>query len=392
MGVFRFLRLTVRLSIANLPEKIPIDSVGQLISDANSKRQMESFLEEIDKDNQGFTKCFSTDIFVNEGILKDVFRLYDGCEEVAHYVYCYADYQRCCHSKWQYWRQVFLANENLCGTPLIFTPCDLDQQHNCDLCLKPYFYDNGTLEEYLNNSTDSHFTSEIKQMLYLAKSNNNKEGMFAYRKDFNESCEDWSENIWSKRLAACIEKYIVNRQYRIKYTGDQGNRMYNEQLLHHRFHGAPDLTIYQSGDDARGVAVAATLEGSVDDSNESSQETTVGPVEDSIKVEGKYKDRCLNMTILEKCGELLANMHIVLVDKMLKAKRLHDVHLETIKVDGILLSRPSGIVICKYVMPVIWFGESSITRNSELTLESKITPILPENICVSMRRLLDNKQ
>ena len=163
MGVFRFLRLLVRLSIANLPEKIPIDSVGQLISDANSKRQMEIFLKQIDQDNQGFTKCLSTNIFANEGILKDVFRLHD-CEEVAHYVYCYADYQRCCHSKWQYWRQVFLANENLSGTPLIFTPCDLDQQHNCDLCLKPYFYDNGTLEEYLNNSS-FHFRDKRNALL-----------------------------------------------------------------------------------------------------------------------------------------------------------------------------------------------------------------------------------
>ena len=147
-------------------------------------------------------------------------------------------------------------------------------------------------------------------MLYLAKSSSTKEGMFTYTNDFNESCEYWNENIWSKRLAACVEK-IVNSQYRIKYIGDQGNLMCNEQLLYHRFHRAPDLTIYQSSDDAKGVAIA--LEGS-DDTDQSSQDTAIGPVEDSIKVEGKYKDRRLNMTILEKCGELLANMHIVLVD------------------------------------------------------------------------------
>ena len=175
----------------------------------------------------------------------------------------------------------------------------------------------------------------------------------------------------------------MKSSYKIKYTADQGNRIYNQRLLYHRFHGAPDLTIFES-DNERGVAIATTSEA---DNDSDSQGTTIGPVEDSVQIEGKFKDQRLNMTILEKTGELIANMHIMLVDKMLKAKRIKDLSLQSLTVDGILISRSSGICTCKYVMPVLWFGEYPTT--AKLTLQSKLTPVLPENICVSIRALLE---
>ena len=174
MGVFKFLRLQVRLSVADLPDTIPIENVQQLVRDDNTKREWESYRKEIEDDNQAFTRFFNTDLLTNEGVAKDVFALH-VCEELSYYIYCYAQYQRCCHSKWQYWRQVFLATNNLTGTRLIFTSCD--KQHNCHLQLTPYFYDNETLEEYLTSRPD---TTELKDMLRLAKTNSDKEGMFAY--------------------------------------------------------------------------------------------------------------------------------------------------------------------------------------------------------------------
>ena len=218
-----------------------------------------------------------------------------------------------------------MANKNFNATDLDFAPCNVP--HNCYLTLSPYFWDNTTIEKYLENSTIPQ-ASEIKEMLVLAKSNNDKQGMFAYKGDFNEDATNWDENILSKRLGACIEKCVVSSSYTVKYTGDKGNHIYNNELFHHRFHGAPDLTI-QKYDDDRGVATIATTSEEPDgnDSDENSQGTAVGKVENSVQVEGKYKDNDgkfrdsrLNMTILEKSGELLANMHIMLVDKMLKIK------------------------------------------------------------------------
>lgn len=383
MGLSRFLRFQLRLCVVDLPDTISIENVRQLVHDDNTKQEWESYRKEIEDDNQAFTSFFSADLFPNEGVAKDVFALH-VCEELSYYIYCYAQYQRCCHSKWQYWRQVFLANNKLTGTNLIFTSCN--KQHNCHLQLTPYFYDNKTLQEFLASHTDT-YTTELKDMLRLAKTNNDKEGMFAYKEDFNEGCDEWNENIWTKRLGACIGKYVVKSSYKIKYTADQGNRIYNNQLLYHRFHGAPDLTIFES-DNERGVAIATTSEGSGSADNDSdSQGTTIGAVEDSVQIEGKFKDLRLNMTILEKTGELIANMHIMLVDKMLKANRIGDFSLQSLTVDGILISRSSGITICKYVMPVQWFGEGPTT--AELTLQSKVTPVLPENICVSIRALLE---
>ena len=240
MGLSRFLRFQVRLSVVDLPDTISIVNVRQLVCDDNTKQEWESYRKEIEDDNQAFTRFFYTDLLPNEGVAKDVFALH-VCEELSYYIYCYAQYQRCCNSKWQYWRQVFLTNNvnDLTGTNLIFTSCD--KQHNCHLQLTPYFYDNKTLEEFLASHTD---TTELKDMLCLAKTNNDKEGMFAYKEDFNEGCDEWNENIWTKRLGACIEKYVVKSSYKINYTGDQRNRIYNNRLLYHRFHGAPDLTIF----------------------------------------------------------------------------------------------------------------------------------------------------
>ena len=230
----------------------------------------------------------------------------------------------------------------------------------------------------------------MKDMLVLAKKNNDKQGIFAYKGDFNEDGANWDENIWSKRLGACVGKYIVSGSYTVEYTGDKGKDIYNNELFYHRFHGAPDLTI-RKHDDERGVATITTsLEGPDDDSDENSQGTVVGTLENSVQIEGKFRDNRLNMTILEKSGELIANMHIMLVNKMLKVKRLKSMNVQNLEVVGILISRPSGIVLCRYEMPVLKLEDLHTRRNAKLTLQSKVNSILPENICVSIRDLFDD--
>lgn len=80
---------------------------------------------------------------------------------------------------------------------------------------------------------------------------------------------------------------------------------------------------------ATSSTIATSSEGPDNDSDENSQGTVVGTVENSVQIEGKYKDNDgkfrdshLNLTILEKSSEFIANMHIMLVNKMLKVKRL----------------------------------------------------------------------
>lgn len=100
------------------------------------------------------------------------------CEELTYYVYCYKQYQRCSDSKWQFWHEVFLTHKNIDATHLDFSPCH--EYYNCYLKLLPYFWDNSTLEKYLNNCTFEEAT-EIKGMLLSAKSNKEQHSMFAYK-------------------------------------------------------------------------------------------------------------------------------------------------------------------------------------------------------------------
>lgn len=55
-----------------------------------------------------------------------------------------------------------------------------------------------------------------------------------------------------------------------------------------------------------------------------------------------------------------------------------------------LVSRPSGIVLYRYEMPVLQnaspkkLEDLQARRNAKLALQSKMISILPENICVSV--------
>ena len=188
---------------------------------------------------------------------------------------------------------------------LCFEPCILN--HNCSVTLSPYFWDNKTIEGYIQKSSGVPEASELKDMLDMAKQNKEKQGMFAYKEEFDEEGGSWDENVWSKRLTA---RFIVSNPYTVEYTGDKGNHIYRNRLLYHRFHGASDLII-RKYDDERGVATLATEESSDSDSDDSnSQDTTVATVENSVKVEGKLKDTVLDRVILGKSGELLSNMHV----------------------------------------------------------------------------------
>ena len=75
---------------------------------------------------------------------------------------------------------------------------------------------------------------------------------------------------------------------------------------------------------------------------------------------------------------------------MLKDKRLKSISVQNLEVVGILISRPSGIVLCRYNMPVLKLEDLHTRRNAKLTLQSKVNSILPENICVSIRDLFDD--
>ncbi|XP_065900870.1 uncharacterized protein [Dysidea avara] len=404
LGVYKFLRFCAKVQVGDhLPKKLTENEVDQVINH-DDLPIWKNFKKELCEDNANFFDSFKNSYLRdNEGVKNDYFFLHQH----NYYIYCYKKYQRSSDSKWQFWRQIFMVQGgvNMTASTLNFKPCSLN--HNCSLTLLPYFWDNQAMEEYLQECSRVPKASELKGVLVMAKEKEEKQGIFAYKEEFDEEGGLWDENVWSKRLAACLKKFILEDPYTVEYTGDKGNRIYTNRLLYHRFHGAPDMVIRMNQDE-RGVAtVLATEESSYSDTDDPGtpavpslqrQGTTVATVENSVQVEGKFKedekfmDPLLRKVILEKSGELLANMHISLVDKMLKEKRLLDMNIEKLKIAGILISRPSGISLFTYEMPVVK-AEDLSTRSREsfakLTLQTKLNSIIPENICVAVRKLLD---
>ena len=359
------------------------------------------YLQEIKADNDRFYRFFPSKppgelrldyLRCNEGIANDYFTLYSCREQLAFYVYCYEKYQRCSDSKWRFWREVFLVdpyNDHVTGTHLNFKKCP--RHRECFIKLSPYYWDNITLEEYLEDRISKEPNDieaiELKEKLHSAKSGEEKKGMFAYKQNFNEEGATWDENTWSRRLCGCMQNHVVHSSYLVKYTADQGNVIYNKKQFYNRFHGAPDLTIQKSNNEGD-VAVLASAKGHDDDDSDS-QGSDVATLENSTKIESRYEDKRLKMTILEKTGELLSNMHILLVKKMVK--RLELMEIPNLEVSGILISRPTGIVICSYEMPIVELEDYLYsTKGAKLTLKSNVNALQAENICVSVWDLLSS--
>ena len=81
-----------------------------------------------------------------------------------------------------------------------------------------------------------------------------------------------------------------------------------------------------------------------------SQNTDVAILENSTKCEGKA--RYNDTIVIQKVGELIANLHILLVKKALKRIRKGtSMNTRDVSMVGLLISRPTGIVFCKYIMP-----------------------------------------
>ena len=184
----------------------------------------DNFKRELHEDNKSFFQCFNNSkLHCNHGVRTNSFVLY----EHEYYIYCCQKYQRSSDSKWQFWREIFLVQTdvNMTACDLYFEPCTLN--HNCSVTLSPYFWDNRTIEGYIQKISGVPEARELKDMLDMAKQNKEKHGMFAYKEEFDEEGGSWDENVWSKRLTACLGKFIVsNPAYTVEYTGDKGNHIY----------------------------------------------------------------------------------------------------------------------------------------------------------------------
>ena len=109
----------------------------------------------------------------------------------------------------------------------------------------PYFKDNLELK-YLLQEQDDEISKAVLRNLDIAKTKKEKNGMFAYKEDFDEPCCSWDENTWTKRLAGCMRDFVIqHHSHKVRYTATMGTKNFHDtdNVAFFRFHGSPDLTI-----------------------------------------------------------------------------------------------------------------------------------------------------
>ena len=94
------------------------------------------------------------------------------------YVYCYKWHARCNEARCTQWLEVFHESENLIVKPLDCQQCE-HTNHNW---LLPYFKDNPSIKREARGLNDD----DILSKLVYAKERSEKDGMFAYKCDFDE--------------------------------------------------------------------------------------------------------------------------------------------------------------------------------------------------------------
>ena len=177
--------------------------------------------------------------------------------------------------------------------------------------------------------------------------------MFAYFED----AAGWDENHWTKRLGGCLPElpFFNGERYEVKYTATKGMELFHAKKIvkFFKFHGAPDLVIKDVQRNA--LVPVITVEGDQAPSSHSSdveeqssgdsQGTDVLVVENSLISTSRSKDPI----VLQKVGELLSNMHILLLKKALKRLKEQSTNIATnlnVKLEGGVVSRGYSTAMC----------------------------------------------
>ena len=402
-GLLAFLKTEIKLNAQELPNIIESDVILNWL-DSSDVKKWRVFKNFVDSDSEKFYTFFKGKLRRNKGVARDKFSRYAISKGPIIYIYSHFQYARCSDAMWSHWAEVFGAPEfqhNLIVSKSSHsTICDKHRSYdNEHIFLLPYFYSNHAINSTLHGlpGTDT-AVQRMKLKLQKASTSSDKEGMFAYKSSFYEEPDEWDENHWSKRLGGCIADSIVNnKEYKVKYTARSSTEVYHDKdtVLFFKFHGAADLVIAKHHSDdkipivsAAGMSSDHETASSSSDGDASSQGTDVIAIEDSIGSKDKSK---MTPKVLEKLGELVSNIHILLVRKALKRFGANDMPT-SLRMKGALLSRGVGTGTCLYDMPFLTIECDSIILEQDLAtlhIETCLNAPLPGFVCVLLQHLID---
>ena len=315
----------------------------------------------VDDDSQIASDVCASNCQSNPGPQK----LFRRWNDTNIFIYCFKRYQRCSDSTWSDWQTVWKVDDdtyhNLQATKeLDYAFCEA-HQHGLlgHPGLLSYFYDNVQIKS-IANAAYKHKGETVKFQNILDKlraledpdSNETEEIdklIFTWENSFLEDGSKWRENTWTQRLCgALLSEYTSDGKYNMEYTAPYGKSIIRDpNCLHYIFHGTPNITIQKANrQDVQAVLLSSENPSSSSNTDEEASMSPYAAVEDSVQIEKVLYIG--EVPLIDKIGELLSNMHIVLVKKAFK--RLTENVFQTtdsLTLEGMLISKNWGMALHK---------------------------------------------
>ena len=287
---------------------------------------------------------------------------------------------------------------NIKPNPSVCVDCPIDGHD----ALQPFYFNNLYLKRYFTE-TLTNLPDDSVRRGYIADQLTKVTAVLENQVDFKGTpfhtgqaadCPPslFSENIWSRRLAASLEEFLPNDT--VEYTAEDGPHFSFQQSVKsgipntlvsaYPFQGTPDIVIKKKTP----IVIETASGGDSSPSGETSGEEH--PIE-----HGKQADPLTNP--VPKVGELLANMHISLVQKALRKflnKPDKATDKEKVETTGLYIHKALGGYVCTMTIPVIQVENCPLTniQEMEITVEDRTSGFLTRGqLCSCLEALLKKK-
>ena len=274
-----------------------------------------------------------------------------------------------------------------CALPVIKrTSCGHNECLEAELSheyLDPFFYDNVSLfRKWEVKHSQSQLLSRLKYGLQDPENVATPDEFSTGGAPFDAKGCIFSQDIWSMRLGGCLKMYL-SQNFQVAVTCKLGITFKLHQTVYtgvptdlcqcYLFRGSPDLTI-------KHYPIILDTEDTSDKSPESGSEPE-SVIENSLQVPKQLSNP-------PKLGELLSNMHIQLVMKLLrkfvKKGQTKDVNLTC---RGLFLHKSIGGIICEINVDLM--------KNKPAPLNISVDDfacsfLSPSSLCHNLQRLLQS--
>ena len=275
-----------------------------------------------------------------------------------------------------------------------FEQCCIHNHHDV---LQPYFMDNPALKAYYekvleglkqcpdaDDKRQQFLESAIDKLSNLSSLKDLAESPYVILGSNKDHSWDYTENTWTKRLAACLQGNYFGPKYQVKYTAEgralQGRDVgVNVDLSVYPFKGTPDILIHKS-------AIVMGQNKEMEDTTDTESSSADEAIEASLQRNPMKSSKHPTYNMPEKMGELLGCLHFLLVSKMMRRITKNRKEDEPCRIRGLLLDKIAGGVQCELVGTM-----GSLDNHEIVTVENVIasrTILSSESLCIMLNQLV----